>query len=91
MAKKKQKRAAKAHRNRAMPPLEVLKSAELLTVEQFSALEPAFSVGTIRWALFNRGSNGLAASGAVAQLGRRVLIRPAKFRDWIVSQAPAAA
>ena len=54
------------------------------TPQQLSEIEPAFSIGSIRWSIFNRHSNGLAASGALSRNGRRWLIHREKFLNWIV-------
>ena len=55
----------------------------LLTVKQLALQQPALNVGGIRWAIFNENSNGLADSGAVVRVGRRVLIDPALFMAWM--------
>jgi len=57
----------------------------LLTVRQLAEYQPGLALGGIRWALFHADSNGLAASGAVSRMGRRVLIDPALFAAWIAS------
>ena len=66
----------------------------LLTVEQFSTRNPAFTPPALRNLIFkaeprqsSRGTipgNGLAESGAILRLGRRVLIDEAKFLAWAV-------
>jgi hypothetical protein len=61
-------------------------SNTLLTVEQFSAKEPAFSQSSVRWLIFNSKGNGLEASGALVRLGRRVLIDREKFFAWVQSR-----
>ena len=68
------------------------------TVEQFSERNPAFTPPALRNLIFkaearqsSRGEipgNGLAASGAIIRLGRRVLLDEAKFLAW-VAQAGA--
>ncbi len=40
----------------------------------------------MRSLIFNANSNGLAQSGAIVRLGRRVLIKPDVFFNWIDSQ-----
>ena len=57
-----------------------------LTVNQFTEKHHAFSTGSIRALIFNEHSNGLAKSGAIVRIGRKVLIDEAKFFDWIQSQ-----
>lgn len=54
----------------------------LITVTQFCARHPAFPIGGMRHYLFYRNENGLAASGAVVQLGRKILIDEARFFEW---------
>lgn len=57
----------------------------LLTVEQMAAEQPGLSVGGIRWDLFHREKNGLAASGAVIRRGRRLLLDRDRYLDWLTS------
>lgn len=56
------------------------------TVQQFIQKHPAFTNGGLRSLIFNENSNGLAASGAIVRLGRKILIDQNKFFDWIKSQ-----
>ena len=58
----------------------------LSTVNQFTAKQPAFTIGGLRSLIFNEHSNGLAKSGAVIRIGRKVLISEEKFFSWIESQ-----
>jgi len=46
----------------------------LSTVNQFSTKHPAFTNGGLRALIFNEESNGLAKSGAIVRIGRKVLI-----------------
>ena len=46
----------------------------LKTVSQFSNDNPAFTVPSIRWLIFQEKHNGLASSGAIVRIGRKVLI-----------------
>lgn len=55
----------------------------LLTVKQLAQQQPALPEGGIRWAIFNEDNNGLADSGAVVRVGRRVLIDPVLFMSWM--------
>jgi len=65
------------------------------TVEQFSERNPAFTPPALRNLIFkaeprqsSKGEvpgNGLAESGAIIRLGRRVLIDEAKFLAWVAS------
>jgi hypothetical protein len=56
----------------------------LLTVVQFSQKHPAFPIGGLRYRIFHERTNGLAESGAIIRIGRKVLIDEAKFFDWVV-------
>jgi hypothetical protein len=56
-----------------------------LTVKQLALQQPAFKESSLRWALFNAEYNGLAKSGAVVRVGRKVLIDPARFMAWLRS------
>jgi hypothetical protein len=58
----------------------------LLTVKQFPTKYPAFTNGGLRSLIFHEKTNGLAESGAVIRVGRRVLIDETKFFSWIESQ-----
>lgn len=57
----------------------------LLTVKQLAEKHPAFPEGGIRWQLFNAAQNGLAKSGAVIRVGRKVLIDESRYFDWLDS------
>lgn len=61
----------------------------LSTVKQFSEKQPAFSQGGLRALVFNASKNGLAKSGAIIRIGRRVLIDEQKFFVWVESQNKA--
>jgi hypothetical protein len=63
----------------------------LSTVNQFVAKQPAFTTGGIRALIFNEHTNGLAKSGGVIRIGRKVLIDEAKFFAWVESQNKAGA
>lgn len=56
----------------------------LLRVPQFAAKHHGFSVGTLRWWLYFRESNGL--SRAVVKVGRSLYIDEEKFFQWIDNQ-----
>jgi len=58
----------------------------LLTVNQFADKHPAFSVGGLRWQIFNSSNNGLDEYGALVRLGKRVLIDEEKYFQWIDGQ-----
>ncbi len=61
-----------------------------LTVQQFCETYPAFKVGGVRSQIFNSSSNGLKQSGAIVRNGRKVLIKPSKYFEWIESQNKVA-
>ncbi len=77
----------------AAPPA----AAPLFTVEQFANRQPAFTEPSLRNLIFkaeprqsSRGEipgNGLLECGAIARLGRKVLIDEARFLDWIRDQS----
>ena len=58
----------------------------LLNVNQFTERHPAFTVGALRWMIFNAQSNDLQKSGALICLGKRVLIDEEKFFQWVDGQ-----
>jgi len=76
----------------ALPP-----TAPLFTVEQFANRQPAFTEPSLRNLIFKaeprqsgKGvipGNGLIECGAIARLGRKVLIDEARFLDWIRDQS----
>ncbi|MFZ4503894.1 MAG: hypothetical protein ACOYM1_08080 [Methylovulum sp.] len=61
-----------------------------LTVQQFCETYKAFKVGGVRSQIFNSSSNGLKQSGAIVRNGRKVLIKPSKYFEWIESQNKVA-
>jgi hypothetical protein len=70
---------------------EAVKAAIIYsTVNQFADKHQAFTKGGIRALIFNENSNGLAKSGAVVRLGRKVLIDESKFFAWVESQNAGA-
>lgn len=56
-----------------------------MTVKQFCENYPAFKTGGIRGLIFNEHENGLAKSGAIVRMGRKVLINSQKFFEWLES------
>ena len=65
------------------------KSEQLRTVAKFAAERHAtggFSVGAIRWQIFNADQNGLAAAGALVRVGRKVFIDPERYDAWLEAQ-----
>ena len=61
-----------------------------LTVNQFTAKHTAFNTGGLRSLIFNEHQNGLAKSGAIVRIGRKVLIDESLFMGWVQSQQKAA-
>lgn len=57
----------------------------LQTPQQFVANNPAFKMGGLRNLLFFRNTNGLVSSGAVCNIGRKLLINVPKFLAWAES------
>ncbi len=67
--------------------VEALQTAIIYsTVNQFTAKYPAFTKGGLRALIFNENTNGLAKSGAIVRIGRKVLIDETKFFAWVESQ-----
>lgn len=62
-----------------------------LNVPQLSEKHPAFSQPSLRWLIFNAEKNGLAASGALIRVGRRVLIDEESFLRWLDAHRQRAA
>lgn len=63
----------------------------LVRVHQLARMVPAYEgrEGPIRWALFNRETNGLKESGAVVQRGRTILIDPDRWFAWLAGEGAA--
>jgi hypothetical protein len=59
---------------------------QLSNVSQFVAKNPAFTNGGVRSLIFNEHFNGLAESGAIIRIGRKVLIDETKFFAWVEAQ-----
>jgi len=67
-----------------------------LTVAQFSERNPAFTEPAVRNLIFKAGprestrgtipGNGLLESGAIARIGRKVLIHEGRFFEWVEAQ-----
>lgn len=57
-----------------------------LTVNQFTEKHQAFTKGGLRALIFNENINGIAKSGAVVRIGRKVLIDESKFFSWVEFQ-----
>jgi hypothetical protein len=67
-------------------PIAQASQHTLLTVNQFAEKHPAFTVGALRWMIFNEKDNDLQQSGTVIRLGKRVLISEEKFFSWVDSK-----
>lgn len=63
---------------------EVTINPQYLTVNQFTEKQPAFTVGGLRSAIFWKGDE-LEKAGAIARLGRRVLINESVFLQFVQS------
>lgn len=63
----------------------------LHTVAQMAARQPAFSQASLRHWIFHADENGLAKSGALIRLGRKILIDEARFLAWVRSHSLSAA
>ena len=63
----------------------------VLTVKQLAEQQPGLTEGGIRWDLFNRDKNGLVAAGAILRRGRKILIDPALYLDWLNENRERAA
>lgn len=57
-----------------------------LTVQQFTSKHTAFNTGGLRSLIFYEHQNGLAKSGAIIRIGRKVLIDEARFFSWVEAQ-----
>jgi hypothetical protein len=67
--------------------VEVVQTAwAFLTVSQLCDKHRAFKTGGLRALIFNEDSNGLAKSGAIVRIGRKVLIDETKFFAWVEAQ-----
>lgn len=53
-----------------------------MTVQQYVAAHPYYSVASFRWLLFNRATNGLSKSGAVIKIGKKILVDSARCEAW---------
>ena len=77
-----------------LPPRPVI-----VTVAQLAERNPAFTTAAVRNLVFKAEprqsslgeipGNGLAESGAIIRLGRRVLLDEAKFLDWVTAHGEA--
>jgi hypothetical protein len=61
----------------------IQKLNDLITVEELVKKHPRLTIGGVRWWLFNRNKNGLADSGAIIKMARKLFIDEIKFIDWL--------
>jgi hypothetical protein len=75
----------------AAQPAPVPDAAELpVPVKDLpAALNGAVTIGGVRYDLFERGTNGLADSGALVFRGRRILIYPRRYLAWMDARSQA--
>lgn len=59
------------------------------TVKQFAGVHEAFTESALRMLIFNENQNGLAKSGAILRIGRKVLIDEELFLNWVKVQGSA--
>jgi len=64
--------------------------SNILNVAQLSKARPVFTQASLRWLIFQAEQNGLAKSGAIIRLGRRVLIDEEKFLGWVLAHGSSA-
>jgi len=60
-------------------------SRNLQSVAQFATSGP-FTQNQLRWWIFNAATNGLAESGAIVRVQRRIYIDVDRFDTWIDRQ-----
>lgn len=65
--------------------MEKIEDGDIVTFDQFSAANPAWSSSSLRWMRFNAASNGSTKAGVWIQQGRRVLINKKKFFKWLLA------
>jgi len=53
------------------------------TLKEFAKKHSAFTESSLRHLIFNEHENGLADSGAISRVGRRIYINEQKWFDWI--------
>lgn len=68
-------------------PAGIVGEQTLFTVRQICAVEPGLNEGGMRHLIFHAESNGLAASGAIVRIGRKILIHRKKMLAWLESGA----
>ena len=58
------------------------------TIQLFSEICPEFSVGSLRWLVYNRREE-LLQRGVIRYWGKKILIHKANFFDFIMEQNTA--
>lgn len=64
-------------------PAAIIDNRRYLTVKQTAQENEWLTEAALRQLLFEAKTNGLAESGAIKRIGRRILIEQTKFLDWI--------
>jgi len=59
--------------------------SKLQTLRQFVGDNPAFTMGGMRSYIFNEEYNCLKSSGAIQRIGKKILVNPDKFYDWVAT------
>lgn len=59
---------------------------QFYTVKQFAQRHEWITPGGLRWLLFGRDTNGLQESGAIINIGRKLLIDEQQFLKWLRHQ-----
>lgn len=67
-------------------PAAMTNNRRYLTVKQTAKENEWLTEAALRQLLFEAQTNGLAKSGAIKRIGRRILIEQTKFLDWIEGQ-----
>jgi hypothetical protein len=75
----------------SVAPCQPIPAQTLFTVQGLVQVEPCITLGGIRDDLFHREKNGLEASGAVIQRGRRLLIHRELYLGWLLTRGRNAA
>jgi len=60
------------------------------TVKQLCIRHSAFNEGGIRHIIFHEKTNGLAQSGAIVRIGRKIIINEGKFFQYLEQQNEVA-
>lgn len=66
---------------------KTIKERIYCTVNQLSEEEGIHTPGAIRQLIFHEHDNGLAKSGAIIRIGRRVIVHKLKWFAWMDAQS----